>query len=109
MIVTCVVLPIVALFIAAANGIGLPKPLCINVLHGRYLVTLAKGAGFLLVLNGLSWAFGYTGQPQLLTGRWLCAPAETKRARVVAISWTLLAYIGAFLIGIMVSGWCRQA
>jgi sodium/proline symporter len=28
-------------------------------------------------------------------------PAETKRARVVAISWTLLAYIGAFLIGII--------
>jgi len=28
-------------------------------------------------------------------------PAETKRARVEAILWTLLAYIGAFLIGII--------
>ncbi len=31
-------------------------------------VEVAKQAtGGLLVLNGLSWAFGYTGQPQLLT------------------------------------------
>jgi len=103
MIVTCVALPIIALFIAAANGIGFAEALMhSDAAVAGTSVTLAKGAGFLLVLNGLSWAFGYTGQPQLLNRMMAMRnPDETKRARVVAIGWTLLAYVGAFLIGII--------
>ena len=103
MLVTCVVLPIVALFIAAASGIGFAEAL----MHAEAgatatSVTIAKGAGLMLVLNGLSWAFGYTGQPPLLNRMMAMRnPAENKRARVVAIGWTLLAYTGAFLIGII--------
>ena len=103
MLVTCVILPIVALFIAAASGIGFAEAL----MHAEAgatatSVTLAKGAGLMLVLNGLSWAFGYTGQPPLLNRMMAMRnPAENKRARVVAIGWTLLAYTGAFLIGII--------
>ncbi len=103
MIITCVVLPIVALFIAAANGIGFAEALVHSeAVMAAPTVTLARGAGFLMVLNGLSWAFGYTGQPQLLNRMMAMRnPVETKRARVVAISWTLVAYMGAFLIGII--------
>ncbi|HPE23445.1 MAG TPA: sodium/proline symporter [Bacteroidales bacterium] len=103
MIITCVVLPIVALFIAAANGIGFAEALMhTDVAMAGTTATLAKGAGFLLVINGLSWAFGYTGQPQLLNRMMAMRdPASTKRARGVAITWTLLAYVGAFLIGII--------
>ncbi|MBE0668597.1 MAG: sodium/proline symporter, partial [Bacteroidales bacterium] len=103
MIITCVVLPIVALFIAGANGIGFAEALMhSDVALTESSATLAKGAGFMLVLNGLSWAFGYTGQPQLLNRMMAMRnPSETKRARVVAIMWTLLAYTGAFLIGII--------
>jgi len=103
MIISCVVLPIVALFIAAANGIGFAEALMhSDAALTETTATLAKGAGFLLVVNGLSWAFGYTGQPQLLNRMMAMRnPDETKRARVVAIIWTLLAYIGAFLIGII--------
>jgi sodium/proline symporter len=103
MIITCVVLPVVALFIAAAHGIGFADAL----MHADASVmqsegTLTGGAGFLLVLNGFSWAFGYTGQPQLLNRMMAMRdPVSTKRARVVAITWTLLAYTGAFLIGII--------
>jgi len=103
MLVTCVILPIVALFIAAASGIGFAEAL----MHAEAgatatSVTIAKGAGLMLVLNGLSWAFGYTGQPPLLNRMMAMRnPAENKRARVVAIGWTLLAYTGAFLIGII--------
>ena len=103
MLVTCIILPIVALFIAAASGIGFAEAL----MHAEAgatatSVTLAKGAGLMLVLNGLSWAFGYTGQPPLLNRMMAMRnPAENKRARVVAIGWTLLAYTGAFLIGII--------
>ncbi len=103
MIITCVVLPIVALFIAAANGIGFAEALMHSdvALH-EASATLTTGAWALLVVNGLSWAFGYTGQPQLLNRMMAMRnPAETKRARVVAIGWTLLAYTGAFLIGII--------
>jgi sodium/proline symporter len=103
MIITCVVLPIVALFIAATNGVGFAEAL----LHSDMALTeasatMAGGAGFLLVLNGLSWAFGYTGQPQLLNRMMAMRnPKATRRARVVAITWTILAYTGAFLIGII--------
>ncbi len=103
MIITCVVLPIVALFIAAANGIGFAEALMhSDVALTETTATLAKGAGFMMVLNGLSWAFGYTGQPQLLNRMMAMRdPDSTRRARVVAIAWTLLAYTGAFLIGII--------
>ena len=103
MIITCVVLPIVALFIAAANGIGFAEALMhSDVALNEATAALTTGAWALLVVNGLSWAFGYTGQPQLLNRMMAMRnPAETKRARVVAIGWTLLAYTGAFLIGII--------
>ncbi len=103
MIVTCVVLPVVALFIAAANGIGFAEALVhSDALITTPTVTLAGGTGFLMVLNGLSWAFGYTGQPQLLNRMMAMRnPVETKRARVVAVIWTLVAYLGAFMTGII--------
>lgn len=103
MIITCVALPVIALFIAGASGIGFAEALMhadVNLQGGT--VNLTTGAWILMVINGLSWAFGYTGQPQLLNRMMAMRnPAETKRARVVAIGWTLLAYTGAFLIGII--------
>lgn len=103
MIVTCVVLPVAALFIAGTHGIGFAEAL----LHSDATIpasqaVMAKGTGFLLIVNGLSWAFGYTGQPQLLNRMMAMRdPASTRRARIVAIAWTLLAYAGAFLTGII--------
>ena len=61
-----------------------------------------SATGFLLILNGLSWAFGYTGQPQLLTRMMAMRNAkDIQTARILAIVWTLMAYIGAFLIGVI--------
>jgi sodium/proline symporter len=103
MVVTCVVLPIVALFIAAGSGIGVAE----SFLTADFTVplnsaTTASATGYLLILNGLSWAFGYTGQPQLLTRMMAMRnPVETRQARWLAIAWTLLAYGGAFMIGII--------
>jgi len=101
MVVTCVVLPIVALFIAASYNIDFAE----TVLQAQYTVPHSASSaqnisGGLLILNGLSWAFGYTGQPQLLTRMMAMRnKKETLQSRWVAIGWTLLAYIGAFLIG----------
>lgn len=103
MVVTCVVLPIVALFIAASYHINFADAL----LHAQYTVPHNLSAarnitGGLLILNGLSWAFGYTGQPQLLTRMMaMRSGKETRQSRWVAIAWTLLAYTGAFMIGII--------
>jgi len=103
MVVTCVVLPIVALSIAATYHIDFAQTL----MQASYTVPLnissvKQATGGLLILNGLSWAFGYTGQPQLLTRMMAMRnKRETQQSRWLAIAWTLLAYIGAFLIGII--------
>ena len=103
MVVTCVVLPVIALFIAG----GYDTVIGASLANADYMVPLNAGTttsatGFLLVLNGLSWAFGYTGQPQLLTRMMAMRnPAETRQARWLAVVWTFLAYGGAFLIGII--------
>lgn len=103
MVVTCIALPIIGLFIAGAHNLGIAE----SLLTADFTVPLnvastASATGFLLVLNGLSWAFGYTGQPQLLTRMMAMRnPVETRQARWLAIAWTLLAYGGAFMIGII--------
>ena len=103
MVVTCVVLPIIALGIAATYNINIAE----TITHASYTIplnidTVKQATGGLLILNGLSWAFGYTGQPQLLTRMMaMRSKKETRQSRWLAISWTLLAYTGAFLIGII--------
>ena len=70
---------------------------------GRCSVTgalsgFAAGAG---IMGGLSWFFGYLGgQPQLST-RFMAIkdPRNARLGRNIGITWTLLAYIGALLIG----------
>jgi sodium/proline symporter len=60
------------------------------------------GAAVLLALAGSSWFFGYLGgQPQLAT-RWMAmrSDADVRRGRWIAIVWTLLAYLGAIVIGL---------
>jgi sodium/proline symporter len=102
MIFTLVAFPIIALFIAAANNLDIAA-----ALHsaGDSYLSLTRGLtgtpAVILILSGLSWALGYTGQPQLLTRMMaLRSKKEVKSAQWVAISWTILAYIGAILIGI---------
>jgi sodium/proline symporter len=103
MVVTCVVLPIIALGVAATYNIDIAQ----TIAQASYTIPLnvevAKQAtGGLLILNGLSWAFGYTGQPQLLTRMMAMRnKKEVRQSRWLAIAWTLLAYGGAFMIGII--------
>ncbi len=101
MVFTCVVLPVIALGIAASYNINFAEA----VAHASYTIPLNIGAvkqvtGGLLVINGLSWAFGYTGQPQLLTRMMAMRNRKAiQQSRWLAILWTLLAYGGAFMIG----------
>jgi sodium/proline symporter len=57
---------------------------------------------FALVLGGLSWGFGYMGQPHLVTKFMaIRKPDDVKLARRIAIIWTIFAYGGAVLVGIV--------
>ena len=55
-----------------------------------------------LLLGGLAWGLGYMGQPHLLV-RFMALPnaKDIKNLRWLAGSWTILAYGGAFAIGLI--------
>ncbi len=102
MIFTLIVMPIILLLILASNNISLAEKLTEAGPHMTSLTGGASGAAALiLVLNGLSWAFGYTGQPQLLARMMALRNAKDgNTAQWVATIWTIIAYTGAIIIGI---------
>ena len=55
---------------------------------------------FAVIVSGLSWGFGYFGQPHLLTRFMAIRSAdEIKISRRIAITWAIPAFTGAFAIG----------
>lgn len=102
MIFTLIVMPIILLVILASNNISLAQKLSEAGPHMTSLTGGATGAAaVILILNGLSWAFGYTGQPQLLARMMALRNAkDSSTAQWVATIWTIIAYAGAILIGI---------
>ena len=102
MIFTLVIFPVIAVYVIAANNIHFAEALS---QAGPQILSLTKmktgGAAFLFILSGMSWALGYTGQPQLLSRMMAIRnKADVRKAKWVAIIWTLLAYTGAILIGL---------
>jgi sodium/proline symporter len=101
MIITLVLLPAILMYIAALKNIHLAQAI---IKAGGTYGSLTGGkeglAGFLLILSGMSWALGYTGQPQLLTRMMAIRDKkEVTAAKWVAAIWTVLAYGGALMIG----------
>ncbi len=110
MIFTLVVFPVIALFIASSHGIFIIRSIeAADPVH----LSLTQGKtglmAFLFIISGMSWALGYTGQPQLLTRMMAIRnQKEVKTARNVALVWTLLAYAGAILIGMFGIGFVQS-
>jgi sodium/proline symporter len=103
MIFTLVAFPVIALVLAGDRGLDLAAAFAAA---GPDYLSLTGGktgaAAVVLVLSGLSWALGYTGQPQLLTRMMAIRSAgDVRKAVRVATIWTLLAYAGAILIGML--------
>lgn len=103
MILTLVIFPVIAITIAESAGIGilenitLAGPSYLSVTEGKSGLTAV-----MFILSGLSWALGYTGQPQLLTRMMAIRnDKDVKKAKWVATFWTFLAYVGAILIGLV--------
>src|SRR5699024_9751630 len=63
-----------------------------------------------LFFNNFSWFFGYLGGQPQLSARFMALrnDREAKQGITVAIIWTLLAYTGAFLIGLAAIAMYKQ-
>lgn len=78
----------------------------LSTVEGVKLTSFTGGAhgwaALALIISGLSWAFGYMGQPHLLTRFMSISNAEKiKVSRRIAFSWAIPAFTGAILIGLI--------
>ncbi len=98
-----VLLPLAGLLEVSAGGHSLGSAL--DAAGGTYLSITGGKAGWAAVatiIGGLSWAFGYMGQPHLLTKFMsLKDPARMKKSRRIAFFWAIPAFAGAFVIGLV--------
>jgi len=106
MIITLIVGPIVGIFYIMNNPDVYSSDITGALIKsgGSYysLTGAAKGFGAgLLITGGFSWFFGYLGgQPQLsLRFMAIRDPKQAKKARNIGIIWTIVAYIGALMLG----------
>ena len=103
MLFTLVVLPIIALIYIATNDLSITTSLA--VAGDGFDSWMGGVTGFaigVLFFNNFSWFFGYLGGQPQLSARFMALKNdhEAKQAITVAIIWTILAYAGAFLIGL---------
>ncbi|MGF1639260.1 MAG: sodium/proline symporter [Cyclobacteriaceae bacterium] len=102
MIAALIVLPSVAFFMLLKNGDGLAT---LYAEDPEDLLSFTGGAGGLaglaIIVGGLSWGFGYFGQPHLLTRFMSINSADNiKVSRRIAIMWAIPGFFGAMLIGL---------
>jgi len=102
MIFTLVILPI-ALFMELNSQVDLQENLAsmdMNILS----VTGGKTglAVWLAVLSGLSWGFGYMGQPHLLARfKAIRSHKDIRTSALIATFWAVPAFWGAFMVGFL--------
>jgi len=103
MMSVALILPLVGLI-----AVGGPRALVETLaVRGPEFLTMSGGKTghaffFGVVVGGLSWGFGYLGQPHLLT-RYMAIrkTSELRKGGAIAMGWTLLSYWGAPMIGIV--------
>jgi sodium/proline symporter len=106
MIITLIVGPIVGLIFIFHNpgtfASGIHEALIRSGESYNSLTGAARGFGAgLLITGGFSWFFGYLGgQPQLsLRFMAISNARQAKKGRNIGIAWTIVAYIGALMLG----------
>ena len=103
MTAVAVVLPIVGII-----KLGGPAVLAEKLaVRGPEFLTMSGGQVghaffFGVVVGGMSWGFGYLGQPHLLA-RYMAIrkTSELRQSGLIAMGWTLISYWGAPMIGIV--------
>ncbi len=102
MIITLVLMPIVGLILINSEGLDVVAAMKATGQTASLTAGKTGWAGAAAIIGGLSWGLGYMGQPHLVT-KFMAInnPDAIKIGRKVAITWTLLAYVGATLIGVV--------
>ncbi|MEC9106773.1 MAG: sodium/proline symporter, partial [Candidatus Neomarinimicrobiota bacterium] len=103
MIGTLVILPIVGI-IELQNQDRTIYEVLNQVGKSKSSFTMGKSgfAAISVILGGLSWGFGYLGQPHLVI-RFMAIknPSDIKKAKFIAILWAIPGILGAFIIGLV--------
>ncbi len=107
MIITLIVGPVVGIIYIINNPEGLYASGISEALikSGDTFISLtgaARGFGAgLLITGGFSWFFGYLGGQPQLSVRFMAIrdSKQAKKARNIGITWTIIAYIGALMLG----------
>ncbi|WBX79298.1 sodium/proline symporter [Virgibacillus salarius] len=103
MVITLVALPIAALIYIQANDLSINASLIqAGDSYNSWFGGLTGFAIGVLFFNNFSWFFGFLGGQPQLSARFMALKnnKEARQGSIVAIIWTLLAYGGAFMIGI---------
>jgi len=106
MIITLIVAPVVGVIYLINHhdlyASGITEALVKAGSSYTSLTGAARGFGAgLLITGGFSWFFGYLGGQPQLSVRFMAIKnsKQAKKARNIGIAWTILAYIGALMIG----------
>lgn len=106
MITALIVGPIVGLIYLANHPETFASGIQEAIIHSgpTYRSLVGGASGFsagVVIVGGFSWFFGYLGgQPQLSMRFMAISDAkQAKKARNIGVIWTLIAYIGALMIG----------
>ncbi len=106
MIITLIIAPVAGIFYILHEpttfSSGISDALVRSGDSYTSLTGIARGFGAgILITGGFSWFFGYLGgQPQLSTRFMAISDArQARKARNIGIAWTVVAYIGALMIG----------
>ncbi len=103
MIMTLVVTPVIMVYKIFAGGINIAEAFS-HAPQGYTSLTggLSGFAAGVLIFNNLAWFFGYLGGQPQLNARFMGMKdeANVRLGRNIAVSWTILAYTGAFIIGV---------
>jgi len=102
MIITLVLMPVIGLALIAGSGLDIGEAMRATGDAASWTGGKTGWAAAAAVIGGLSWGLGYTGQPHLVTKFMaIDSPDAIGAGRRVAIAWTVLAYGGAALIGVV--------
>lgn len=106
MIITLIVGPLVGLIYIINNpglyASGISEALVKSGSTYTSITGAARGFGAgLLITGGFSWFFGYLGGQPQLSVRFMAIKdsKQAKKARNIGIAWTVIAYIGALMLG----------
>jgi sodium/proline symporter len=110
MLGTLIILPVVGLF--ELNSMGSSLSSAVAQQGNEFISITGSKTGWTavaVIVSGLSWGFGYMGQPHLLT-RFMSIkdPGKIKTSRKIAIAWAIPAFFGSLMIGLIGLSICGQ-